>query len=54
MEEIGGPELGRLDPAAIRSDHQIHASTAEIRTSPRREEDEDPTTIVLARRDGLR
>jgi hypothetical protein len=54
VEEIGGPELGRLEPAAIGFDHQIPASAIEIRTSPRREEDKDPATVVLARHNRLR
>jgi hypothetical protein len=53
VEEIGGPELGRLEPAAIGFDHQIPASAIEIRTSPRREEDKDPATVVLARHNRL-
>jgi hypothetical protein len=49
-EEIGGPKLGRLEPAAIGSDHQIPASVIENHTSLHGEEDEDPATVVLARR----
>jgi hypothetical protein len=47
VEEIGGPELGQLEPAAIGSDHQIPTSVVKIRTSLCREEDEDPPPSPL-------